>query len=219
MSQRKKAGVAAPATNTWCLIVSASRGIRAPASFPKSMAKTVARCRFEGTSIIAKCWYEADVSEGRCEERAGWSNRRGDGLRSLRSRLARRQDTRLRSICMLTLAYLRERCYPLLIIVSDNGGFHTSSSDMDLRDLPNVKNGNIRWPINATHVFRKQPSDTIKSSALFHYCELGVASDCGTPGSRFQLLKPPTQFSLSLITHNVSRCGHSSRPVNFGISS
>ena len=78
------AKVRRPATETWCLIVSASRGIRAPAFPglpPKSMGKTVARRCFEDTSMVARSWYEADVSERKREERAGCLVQFGDGLR------------------------------------------------------------------------------------------------------------------------------------------
>jgi len=100
MSQGKsEAGVAAPATDTWCLVLSASRGIRAPASSSNSTGRPVARGCFENTSILARSWCEADVSKAKSPEKAGRNAVRDDGFAPVshpRSRLAHKQDTRLK---------------------------------------------------------------------------------------------------------------------------
>jgi hypothetical protein len=50
---------------------------------PKSMGMSVARRCFEDTSIVARSWYEADVSDEKREERAGCDGSRSPGLDSL----------------------------------------------------------------------------------------------------------------------------------------
>jgi hypothetical protein len=48
-----------------------------------SILKSVARRCFEDTSIVARSWYEADVSDEKREERAGCDGSRSPGLDSL----------------------------------------------------------------------------------------------------------------------------------------
>jgi hypothetical protein len=84
------------------------------------MGKTVARRCFEDTSIevVAKPWYEADVSGRNPEEKAGCHVQCGDSLRSLGlDSLA--DKTRARGLfCTLAAEHWRERrCLPNLLTI------------------------------------------------------------------------------------------------------
>lgn len=131
LSESPEAGCLGQQQTRGVSFVSASRGIRAPASSLKSVAR---RC-FEDTSIDAKSRYEAIVSREKREERAGCSIHCGHGLRSAGG--------------LDSLADKTHACGPWSL--SHASPQNTDEKEVLLAQLTDLSRRYARGPFNNTH--------------------------------------------------------------------